>query len=80
MILYYELIYETKYGNRCKKPTYGAAQGSILDPDLLNVNYDGILYMDIRTTHIMKEHEGSTIDTWDHIKQAQQKAHTFVHT
>lgn len=37
------LIYETKEGYRRKTITSGAAQGSILGPDLWNASYDGLL-------------------------------------
>lgn len=37
------LLYETTEGTRCRNITAGAAQGSILGPDLWNVTYDEIL-------------------------------------
>lgn len=37
------LLYETTEGERQKNITAGAAQGSILGPDLWNITYDGIL-------------------------------------
>lgn len=37
------LTYETEEGQRTKEVTSGAAQGSILGPDLWNVSYDGLL-------------------------------------
>ena len=39
------LIYDTTEGQRSKQITAGAAQGSILSPDLWNVSYDDILRM-----------------------------------
>lgn len=42
-----ELVYNTSQGPRRKKITSGAAQGSILGPDLWNVSYDGILNIDM---------------------------------
>lgn len=41
------LIYDTNKGQRTKKITSGAAQGSILGPDLWNVSYDGILNIEM---------------------------------
>ena len=38
-----QLVYNTISGSRVKHITSGAAQGSILDPNLWNINYDGIL-------------------------------------
>ena len=37
------LIYNTLQGKKSRKVTAGAAQGSILGPDLWNISYDGIL-------------------------------------
>lgn len=42
-----ELIYDTLDGLRRKQITSGAAQGSILGPDLWNISYDGILQMEM---------------------------------
>lgn len=42
-----ELIYDTSIGTRKKVITSGAAQGSILGPDLWNVSYDEILSIDM---------------------------------
>ena len=42
-----ELIYETSDGTRRKKVTSGAAQGSILGPDLWNITYDEILRIEM---------------------------------
>lgn len=42
-----ELTFETLEGVQCKEITGGAAQGSILGPDLWNIAYDGILRMEI---------------------------------
>ena len=41
------LTYETADGTRSRQITAGAAQGSILGPDLLNISYDDILRMDM---------------------------------
>ena len=38
-----QLVYDTNSGPRVKHITSGAAHGSILSPDLWNINYDGIL-------------------------------------
>ena len=47
MIRYYlsdrALLYDTAAGCQIKDVTAGAAQGSILRPDLWNVSYDAIL-------------------------------------
>ena len=37
------LVYETEDGPRTKEVTAGAAQGSVLGPELWNISYDGIL-------------------------------------
>lgn len=42
-----ELIYDTTEGPRRKEVNAGAAQGSILGPDLWNISYDGILRMEM---------------------------------
>lgn len=42
-----KLIYETTEGTKQKQITSGAAQGSILGPDLWNVSYDEILCIDM---------------------------------
>lgn len=42
-----ELMYDTAEGPRRRKITAGAAQGSILGPDLWNASYDGILRMEM---------------------------------
>lgn len=42
-----ELLYETLDGPRRKQITSGAAQGSILGPELWNISYDGILRMEM---------------------------------
>lgn len=42
-----ELIYDTTEGPHRKEITAGAAQGSILGPDLWNILYDGILRMEM---------------------------------
>lgn len=42
-----ELVYETSDGPRRRQITAGAAQGSILGPDLWNVAYDGIFRMEM---------------------------------
>lgn len=42
-----ELIYDTADGTRIKQITSGAAQGSILGPDLWNVSYDEILHIEM---------------------------------
>ena len=41
------LLYDTTSGCRIKEVTAGAAQGSILGPDLWNAAYDGILRMEM---------------------------------
>ena len=41
------LLYDTKEASREKTVTAGAAQGSILGPDLWNASYDGILRMEM---------------------------------
>lgn len=41
------LLYQTKDGKRKIKVTAGAAQGSILGPDLWNASYDGVLRVDV---------------------------------
>lgn len=41
------LVYNTKNGTRRKEITAGAAQGSILGPDLWNVLYDSLLRMEM---------------------------------
>ena len=41
------LLYDTTSGCRIKEVTAGAAQGSILGPDLWNASYDSILWMDM---------------------------------
>lgn len=42
-----ELVFETLDGPRYREVTAGAAQGSILGPDLWNIMYDGILRMEM---------------------------------
>lgn len=42
-----QLVYNTSSGPMVKQITSGAAQGSILGPDLWNVSYDGILREDM---------------------------------
>lgn len=42
-----ELLYDTSDGMRRKKITSGAAQGSILGPDLWNITYDEILRIEM---------------------------------
>ena len=42
-----QLVYSTSSGPRVKHLTPGAAQGTILESDLWNVNYDGILGEDM---------------------------------
>lgn len=41
------LLYDTSDGPRRREVTAGAAQGSILGPDLWNISYDGILRMEM---------------------------------
>lgn len=41
------LLYETVNGSRAKEITAGAAQGSILGPDLWNIMYDGLLRIEM---------------------------------
>ena len=41
------LVYDTDDGPKKKELTSGAAQGSILGPDIWNISYDGILRMDM---------------------------------
>jgi hypothetical protein len=41
------LLYETEEGRKTRVVTAGAAQGSILGPDLWNVSYDGLLRLDM---------------------------------
>ncbi|MBJ4722033.1 hypothetical protein JGF03_28795, partial [Salmonella enterica subsp. enterica serovar Anatum] len=41
------LLYETAEGIKRRELTSGAAQGSILGPDLWNISYDGILRMEM---------------------------------
>uniref|UniRef100_A0A0K8SB34 Reverse transcriptase domain-containing protein n=1 Tax=Lygus hesperus TaxID=30085 RepID=A0A0K8SB34_LYGHE len=43
------LVYETAQGQRVKEITAGAAQGSILGPQLWNVAYDGVLRLEMPT-------------------------------
>ncbi|KAJ8975986.1 hypothetical protein NQ317_016232 [Molorchus minor] len=42
-----ELLYDSTDGTHSKRITGGAAQGSILGPDLWNISYDGILKMEV---------------------------------
>ncbi|XP_073831444.1 uncharacterized protein [Musca autumnalis] len=42
-----KLMYDTKQGNKCIQVTSGAAQGSILGPDLWNATYDEILKIEM---------------------------------
>lgn len=42
-----KLLYETRDGKKVKNLTAGAAQGSILGPDLWNVNYNALLKIDM---------------------------------
>lgn len=42
-----DLVYDTQEGMRCKLITTGAAQGSILGPELWNSSYEDILDMEI---------------------------------
>lgn len=42
-----KLLYETRDGEKVKNLTAGAAQGSILGPDLWNVNYNGLLKIEM---------------------------------
>ena len=37
------LLYDTTEGRRTRVVTAGAAQGSVLEPDICNIDYDGIL-------------------------------------
>ncbi|KAH8342698.1 hypothetical protein KR059_003696, partial [Drosophila kikkawai] len=41
------LLYQTKAGEKCMQITSGAAQGSILGPELWNISYDEIFHLDI---------------------------------
>ena len=41
------LLYETLQGTRSRKVTAGAAEGSVLGPDLWNISYDGILRLEL---------------------------------
>lgn len=41
------LVYETSESTRKKKITSGAAQGSVLGPEIWNISYDAILRMDM---------------------------------
>ena len=41
------IVYDTEDGSRRKELTGGAAQGSILGPDIWNASYDGILRMEM---------------------------------
>ena len=41
------LVYGTEDGPRTKEVTAGAAQGSVLGPELWNIAYDGVLRMDM---------------------------------
>lgn len=48
------LVYHTTEGEKQKKLTSGAAQGSILGPDLWNINYDEILNLEMpEETHLV---------------------------
>lgn len=42
-----ELLYETKDGVKARRVTAGAAQGSILGPELWNISYDDILRIEL---------------------------------
>ena len=47
------LLYETLQGKRSRKVKAGAAQGSVLGPDLWNISYDGILRLELADSCFM---------------------------
>lgn len=70
-----ELIYDTNDGQRTKRISSGAAQGSILGPDLWNITYDDILRIEMpeETYLIGYADDLAAIITAKNIEQARRK-------
>lgn len=70
-----QLLYDTTDGSAKKKVTSGAAQGSILGPDLWNISYDGILRMGMPdNTHLVGYADDiAAVITARNVEEAQRK-------